>query len=105
MARWLQVDLKERGGCSGSGSAGKAIATGTRDPRFESHHQQNCLSDNNKENIRINEEEAGCGPIMRNIVSSRLEWDMISKHHQRQACWPRKVERKVMGSNLDGKNN
>ena len=87
MARWLQVDLKQRV----AAQLAKAIATGTRDPRFESHHQQNCLSDNNKENIRINEEEAGCGPIMRNIVSSRLEWDMISKHAKKPSSETRLV--------------
>ena len=50
---------------SGCGSVGRAVASITRDPRFESRHRHNCINQLYNRKHQNKEKEAGNGPSLK----------------------------------------
>ena len=57
---------------TGCGSVGCAVASDTRDPRFESRHWQNCIDQLYKRKDENKEKEAGNGPSLKKKIERVL---------------------------------
>ena len=60
---------------SGCGAVGREIASGTRDPRFESRHQQNFIYQLYNSKDEYKEKEAGIGPSLKNCLLHGVQFN------------------------------
>ena len=80
---------------SGGGSVGRAVASNTRDPRFESRHRQSFIyqlyirKDENKE------KEAGNGPSLKKMLKAKIHrsYRNSASYTSRNTQLPKRTDR------------
>ena len=79
-----KLNRKKRSKGSSCGSVGRAVASDSRGPRFESSHRQNIYIEhlftvNCIEKTKITEKEAGIGPLFKKRSRQKIRWNIFMK--------------------------